>query len=257
MSQEIKEINIKHWHVLSSDHVRQKLFAQPRLFCHYRLRDIRDFLVRADTCAPPSASGRLTEMTDFFPCRSCTACRDSCKHTSTFVSHTTGKKYVIKQFSTCNSSNVIYLISCPRVLQYVSEKTRQVKTRIIEHKSAIRRGDEKSSIARHFRDANHPVSSLTFCVIQQIKTPHRGTDMERRLLQTECKWIFYLKTLHPLGLNEEMSLNCFNLAHLAISGECMCVCHKQGCEMVPPFSVYFLNFHKNFFLFSCLYHLHF
>ncbi len=117
-------------------------------------------------------------------CVSCIACRDLCKRTSTFVSHTTAKKYDIKQFSTCNSSNVICLMSCPWGLQYIDKTTRQVKARIIEHKSEIRKGDEKSSIACHIKDANHSFSSLTFCVIQQIKTPHRGGDTERLPLQS-------------------------------------------------------------------------
>ncbi len=207
MSQEIKEIIKKHWHVLTSDHVCEKLFAQPPLFCHYRPRNIRDFLVRADTYTPPSASGRLTETTGFFPCRACTACRDSCKCTNTFSSHVTGKKYDIRQLSTCSSSNVVYLISCPCGLQYVGKTTRQIRTRIIEHKSAIRRIDEKSPIARHFRDANHPISSLTFVLSSGSKL-HAG-GMERLLLQAECRWIFHLQTLHPKGLNEEMLLNCF------------------------------------------------
>ncbi len=116
----------------------------------------------------------LLEQISFFPCRACTACRDSCKRTNTFSSHVTGKKYDIRQLSTCSSSNVVYLISCPCGLQYVGKTTRQIRTRIIEHKSAIRKIDEKFPIARHFRDANHPISSLTFCVIQQIKTPRGG-----------------------------------------------------------------------------------
>ena len=209
LSREIKDTITKHWHILGSDPVCQKLFSDPPLFCHYRSRNIKDSLVRADTYDPPAATGRLTDMTGFFPCRSCAACKDACKRTDTFTSHTTGKQYDIRQFTTCSSSQVIYLLACPCNLQYIGKTSRKVKTRIIEHQSAIRRGDEKSSVARHFRDAGHSVSSLTFCVIQQINTPRRRGNVEQRLLQAECRWIFKMQTLHPAGLNEEMSLNCF------------------------------------------------
>lgn len=82
-----------------------------------------------------------------------------------------------------------------------------VKTHITEHNSA--RNDVTSSIARHFHEVSHPVSTLSCCVIHQISKIRRSGNADQRLLRSECKWVFYMKTLHPEGLNEELSLSCF------------------------------------------------
>ncbi len=38
---------------------------------------------------------------------------------------------------------------------------------------------------------------------------HRHTNLERKLLQTESKWIFCLNTVQPNGLNEYFNLSSF------------------------------------------------
>ncbi len=44
-------------------------------------------------------------------------------------------------------------------------------------------------------------------VIEYLTQTRRGGNLECRLLQKECRWIFDLKGLHPLGMNEDLSLN--------------------------------------------------
>ncbi|KAL1022988.1 hypothetical protein UPYG_G00035090, partial [Umbra pygmaea] len=129
-----------------------------------RTQNVRDYIVRADTYIPcVNSHGRLDEVTGFYPCHTCAACRDCCKKMRSFTSSSTNKEYTIRQFLTCNSCNVVYLITCPCKKQYVGKTTRKIKTRMIEHKSAIRRNDPKSPIARPFAEAGHPVSSMYMC----------------------------------------------------------------------------------------------
>ena len=208
ISHEMKTIIKKHWDVLSADPVCKKLFADPPLFSHYRAKNVRDNLVRADTTIQSvSTQKRIDRMTGFFPCRNCTACENS-KRAYTFTSHVTSKTYDIRQCLTCNAAGVVYLVSCPCGLQYIGKTLRPVRTRIIEHKSAIQIKDLKSPIARHFIEANHPLSTLSFCVIEQINKTRRGGDIDRKLLKAESRWIFYMKSLHPDGLNEDLTLSC-------------------------------------------------
>ncbi len=75
--------------------------------------------------------------------------------------------------------------------------------------STIRRKDLKSPVARHFVEMSHSVLDLNFVVIEKLTQTRRGGHLERRLLQKECRWIFDLKSLHALGMNEDLSLNCF------------------------------------------------
>ncbi len=56
----------------------------------------------------------------------------------------------IKQLVSCASFNVIYLLSCPCIKQYVGKTNRHIRTRITEHMSAFRRKDLKSPVAHHF-----------------------------------------------------------------------------------------------------------
>ena len=72
--------------------------------------------------------------------------------------------------------------------------------------SAIRRKDIKSPVARHFMEAGHSIADLTssHLVIEQVKKSRRGGDLEAKLLQIESRWIYYLQTVNPGGMNEEL-----------------------------------------------------
>ena len=45
---------------------------------------------------------------------------------------------------------------CPKV--YIGESKRPLKTRISEHKQAVKRGDEKNGIAVHAHTTNHSIN---------------------------------------------------------------------------------------------------
>ena len=93
--------------------------------------------------------------------------------------------------------------------KYVGKTTRQLRCRINEHKSAIRRKDPKSAVARHFADGNHSITDLDFCGIDLITPSRRGGNTDKFLLQCECRYIYYMKTLYPNGMNEELDMSCF------------------------------------------------
>lgn len=62
---------------------------------------------------------------------------------------------------------------------------------------------------RHFTDGNHSISDLAFCGIDMMIPNRCGRNMEQILLQCECRYIFYLKTLHTSGINEDLDMTCF------------------------------------------------
>lgn len=59
--------------------------------------------------------------------------------------------------------NVGYLSTCPCKLQYVGKTNRQLKIRMNEHKTAVKRGEPHSLVAMHFKEAKHKLSDLKFC----------------------------------------------------------------------------------------------
>ncbi|KAJ8356539.1 hypothetical protein SKAU_G00193330 [Synaphobranchus kaupii] len=191
---------------LEDQHIYSNNPFSSHLIFYKRGRNICDRLVHAD--AHVDLRGRLDGTEGFFPCRHCTSCHNH-KKANSFVSQMTKKEYKIKRFITCRSTNVVYLLTCPCGLQYVGKTNRQLRVRINEHRSSIRRGDPKSPVARHFQEAEHPVTTLRFCGIDKINPSRRHTDIEFKLLQCESRWIFMLKTEHPAGLNETLNLTCF------------------------------------------------
>ncbi len=57
------------------------------------------------------------------------------------------------------------LCSCP--LLYVGNAKRALRTRIVEHMSAIRRQDHTSSFFRHFESVKHNFSDFKFLGIER------------------------------------------------------------------------------------------
>ncbi len=74
----------------------------------------------------------------------------------------TGRNISISGTTTCASTHVIYLI-----LAYVGKTSRQLCTRISEHRSNIRTGDMRNPIASHFRQVVHNVSVLQYISIEK------------------------------------------------------------------------------------------
>ncbi|CAJ0940590.1 unnamed protein product [Ranitomeya imitator] len=115
--------------------------------CYKCPPNIRDSLVKADM------GGRSHDMTQSFlgkpkhsthPCLHCNQC----------------KKY--KNFSTCDTSFVVYLIKCPCGLLYVGETTQSMRDRISKHKSTIRCKNMLLPLPYHFITQGHSISQLKF-----------------------------------------------------------------------------------------------
>ncbi len=85
-------------------------------------------------------------------------------------------------------------------------QTRNLKQRISEHKSSIRRADPNYPVACHFNASSHPISSLRFQGIEHVQLP-RGGDIDKRLHRRELYWIHTLDSIHPQGLNVDFDMS--------------------------------------------------
>ena len=94
-------------------------------------------------------------------------------------------------------------------MAYVGKSTRALKTRITEHRSAIRRRDPSSPVAVHFNKEGHTASSFHYMGIEAVKCPRRGGDIDTLLLRRELFWVYTLNTLSPNGINEDFSIRPF------------------------------------------------
>lgn len=56
---------------------------------------------------------------------------------------------------------------------YVGKTSRSLRIRVTEHKSAIRRRDVTSPVARHFVDNNHDIDQLKCIGIERVEVMSR------------------------------------------------------------------------------------
>lgn len=70
------------------------------------------------------------------------------------------KKYKIKQFLTCISRCVVYVLQCLCPKLYVGEPTNECRLRLSSHKSTIRMGKNELPVPRHFNEMGHNINEL-------------------------------------------------------------------------------------------------
>jgi len=123
-------------------------------------------------------------------------CCDLILESNHFSSTKNNKKYPIKTNMNCNSSNLIYLITCKIChLQYVGETKRKLKDRLNDHLSNIKT-NKITTISLHFKNLNHSIEHLQIIPIELI-----NNDDKNIRLTKEKYWIQTLKTAYPYGLN--------------------------------------------------------
>ena len=94
----------------------------------------------------------------FTSCRN--LCRNLCRNffveSKSFLSLQTGKKYTIHSRLSCDSKNVIYLVSCKKCrLQYIGSTTTDFRIRFRNHKSAMLTNKTTCEVAVHFNKTSH------------------------------------------------------------------------------------------------------
>ena len=208
---EVEAIIKNHWHILGKDrHFAEILPSQPR-FIYRRAPNFGDKVVRK-ILDPPDQQALRIDFKGFYSCRKCICCRtvQISNRGKQQVTSSDGKIFSIKEFITCNSSHVVYLIWCPCGLLYVGRTKRLLRIRVAEHLANIKKGFDYHSVSVHFKEKHNQDPSLAqFCGIDCVHPSWRGSNRVRDLSQRETQWIFLLKSQFPRGLNIELDVNCF------------------------------------------------
>ena len=110
-----------------------------------------------------SSTSYFPKISGHHPCGSCRVCHlTSVTHSVEFQD---GASWNRREFSNCNTPNVVYRIKCPCNLLYVGMTSRKVKLRIIEHCSTIRCRKATTKLTTHFVEMNHTPNDLKWVVI--------------------------------------------------------------------------------------------
>ena len=143
--------------------------------------------------------------------KSSNSCQDAnCKYcpyidvSGNIFSTTTKKRHNAKFNVCCNSSNLIYCLTCSTCeKQYVGMTKRKLKQRLYEHLRNIRQGNLNDPIGRHFSKVPHnrDPSKVKVHVLSFITHPPDSRTALNMRLRFELDWIHRLRTTLPRGLN--------------------------------------------------------
>ena len=154
-----------------------------------RATNLKQILVKADT-------NPLQIDTGSSPCnKPCATCPFMIK-TTRITSWKTKQEFNIKGRFSCQTKNVIYVISCAKHgLQYVGQSGNTFNERLRGLIADIIQGNNFKPVSRHFNSGEHTLRDVTACIVAQT------TDNINVRLRTEESWIARLQTKHPAGLN--------------------------------------------------------
>ena len=114
-----------------------------------------------------------------------------------------GTTSIVKPGSfSCNSSNVVYLISCNKCFSgegnYIGETSTKFRFRINNHKSSIRNNTPGHPVANHFNKNNHTANDLRCCIL-------KGQFMSNKERQLCEQKLIVKYNYHINGLNKDKS----------------------------------------------------
>lgn len=209
---QVKDIIKKHWKILKSDTILGPVLPEQAATIFRGAPSIKG-QIAPNVIDPPKKISFFHNMQGFYPCRRCTVCKwNVCqaRKMDTFNSTTTGKIYNMKQFATCKTPYIVYLITCPCKKQYIGRTIRNFTTRVKEHITAIKKGKTNHSVSKHYashHDRNP--AGTTFQVIDRFIPHWRGESSIRGVSRLETWWIHQIKCYVPHGLNIEWDINAF------------------------------------------------
>jgi hypothetical protein len=131
----------------------------------------------------------------------CLTCKIHSQNTKIFTSSRKNQNHTITQSLSCNTTNIIYLITCKKCnIQYVGETSRSLAQRLTDHRSNIK-NKKLTPIADHFNSREHSVNDLQAIPIEKIiYNDSKQNTLFRK--QREQFWQNLLVTKYPSGLNE-------------------------------------------------------
>ena len=124
----------------------------------------------------------------------CLSCRLHAPPSKTCKISHNGVPFKIQGTITCDSKNVLYIITCDKCQkQYVGETGRNIRDRLNNHKSDIK-NKKPTPVAVHFNQQGHSVFCLKITPVLIIENV-----FERKKKEIELQKLF--RSHYPLGLN--------------------------------------------------------
>ena len=198
---------LKYWHIIQNSYTIGHLFPKPPTFGYFRPKNFKDLLCRARIRYPPNLSATAgAPLSLYSDCCDRVNCPD-CNRINTrkhFTSSVTKEKFRKTHDCTkidCQTTNVVYLITCTQCMQqYVGETKRVCTIRWKEHARDVK-NKRDTPLASHFWKNQHDFQQAHLEILDTILGNPDSKNVLSRRLDKETHWIITLKTLHPLGIN--------------------------------------------------------
>ena len=121
---------------MTQDHQMKETFKKPPLVAYKRNQNLRDLLIKAKV--PKKQSRPKRNLPGMFKCNTCSIC-PYIKTGKTIKACKSNCKVELKKRYTCQTKNLVYVISCSKCgIQYVGETKKSLKQRISERLGYIR-----------------------------------------------------------------------------------------------------------------------
>ena len=199
----IREIIHTNWEVLQKTKTTRDIYESNIIFGLRHNKNLSDHLVRASTKTNLQHDTYIST----HPCNRSSLCRYCPKinHTGQITSKTTGQKFITMKNTNCQTSNIIYLISCKTCgIQYVGQTKKRLITSFQGHYYDIKNHND-TTVSRHFNKcpSSLPTSfgGLEISILSFVKSPANSKAGQMERDREEKRWIHRLATVVPKGLN--------------------------------------------------------
>ena len=199
----LREIVESNWSLLNKSKTTRALDSAKLIFGKRRNKNLADHLVRASTKTIDKSHHNVENN----PCNRLKNCRycPMIDTTGTLRSTSTGKTYQSMINVNCQSSNLIYVITCRTCgIQYVGQTKNRILQRFQGHIFDINNNND-TTVARHF---NHcpteqpaQLKGIKFNVASFIPLTPDCYLAKRLRDKEEKRWMRRLRTITPYGLN--------------------------------------------------------
>ena len=184
----IKDIHLKHNHILESSDTTRSIFNNPPLIATRRTPNLGNLLIKTKPKSTPS------KPLGTFPCNKprCLTCNHI--QTGTHIkSHSTGHSFPIRHHITCTTKNIIYVITCKICnIQYTGHTTNTLRTRFNNHKATVRNHHINTPVGKHFNLPLHDgINSMVIQGAELVDT--------NEILFKESIWMWRIKSHQATG----------------------------------------------------------
>ena len=181
--------------LISTDNHMRNVMPQPPLCGERNSRSLKNILM------PSTLPPKKENNPGVFKCKrkKCIICEKHLVEGVDFKSCVTKEQFKVREKFTCDSQNIIYLISCDKcgLKQYTGQSGNSLRTRFYLHRSHI--GNNAGTLlTMHFNQHDHSLDDMRCMVIEGVYGSSIA-DREKR----ESFWNAKLKTFHPYGLNDK------------------------------------------------------